>query len=1019
MSLRGDDRAQSVQIGAAILLAFVVLAIASYQASVVPTQNEQVEFNHNQEVQSQMQDLRGGIVSVPGGGNGRSVSVKLGTRYPERTLFVNPGPPSGNLRTTQPDRIAIQNATATGETGDYWNGTTRNVSTRGLVYTADYAVWQNAPRIAYENSVTYNDYRADTIVESDQRLVRGRQITVVALNGSYQEASTRTVSVDLEAVSSSSNVVTVENTTGENVTLRFPTRLNETKWTELLEEQRTTNGGHVVDVSVEPGSPYDELVLVLERGESYRLRMAKVGVGTNVEETGASYITDGGGASIPENTTTELEVEVRDEFNNPVSGEGVDVSTKRPDSSVRAVEDQSDADGTVTLVYEAPADVSKSQVTDRVNATYDGAPGNSGFDGTKPENVQINVTVRNDGGGGSATSPLAWNTTDIENQPGIENCTADTCRYNRSKGPANDKIDFSVNTSPTRVGLQVDFSTDDGAVVMDFSPTQDTTDADGELVTTLKINTTGTAELFADSLAGSDSLTLNVVDSGSNSPPTASFTFSPSSPDTGENINFDASGSSDPDGSITSYAWDFGDGNTGTGQMTTHSYSSSGTYTVTLTVTDDEGAADTFSDTITVSSNAPPAANFTYSPTNPDTGETVSFDASSSSDSDGSISTYEWDFDGDGTTDATGETTSTTYADDGNYDVTLTVTDDDGATDSETKTVNVQNRPPAVDLTANRTTVETGEAIEFDASGSSDPDGSIATYYWDFDGDGTNETTTSTPTVDHSYSDDGTYSATVTVEDNDGATNATSISITVQNRPPTANFIDSCIGLNCTFDASSSTDPDGTVDQYEWNFDDGTTTTTTDPVVNHEFASAGTYDVTLSVTDDDGATNTTTRSISVSASSGDNITRVSGSTSADTFSSTGGQSDTGSLQFDIENTGSVPATITGFKIEQAGSADHLESDHNDVCQDDPGKDDLYVDASTDGCADKMSPREYDIGTKYSMTDNATLNGGTTAMMYFYQFRDSSDNPVSLSGETFEVVLYFADGSSTTITISVP
>ena len=182
----------------------------------------------------------------------------------------------------------------------------------------------------------------------------------------------------------------------------------------------------------------------------------------------------------------------------------------------------------------------------------------------------------------------------------------------------------------------------------------------------------------------------NLVGAGGNEAPSASFTVSPSSPAPGETVTFNGTGSSDSDGTITSFEWDFGDGTTATGETTSHSYSSSGDYSVTLTVTDDAGATDSVSKTISVgSTNAAPSASFTTSPSSPTVDETVSFDASGSSDSDGAITSYEWDF-GDGTT-ATGETTTHSYADAGDYAVSLTVTDDAGATDTVSKTINVES----------------------------------------------------------------------------------------------------------------------------------------------------------------------------------------------------------------------------------------------------------------------------------------------------------------------------------------
>ena len=178
-----------------------------------------------------------------------------------------------------------------------------------------------------------------------------------------------------------------------------------------------------------------------------------------------------------------------------------------------------------------------------------------------------------------------------------------------------------------------------------------------------------------------------------NQPPTASFTFSPANPLPNQWITFDGRGSSDPDGTITSWAWNFGDGATGTGSQIQKRYSSGGTYTVALTVTDNRGATATTTRTVTVGTpNQPPTASFTFSPANPDPGENVTFNASASSDPDGSIVTYSWSF-GDGTT-GTGMPITKAYTLVGVYVVTLTVTDNLGATGTTTRTIQVGTPPP-------------------------------------------------------------------------------------------------------------------------------------------------------------------------------------------------------------------------------------------------------------------------------------------------------------------------------------
>lgn len=154
-------------------------------------------------------------------------------------------------------------------------------------------------------------------------------------------------------------------------------------------------------------------------------------------------------------------------------------------------------------------------------------------------------------------------------------------------------------------------------------------------------------------------------------------------------IAFNGSTSNDPDGSIASYAWNFGDGSTGSGPTPSHTYTGVGTYTVTLTVTDNGGltnAASTTASISTVSGPQPPVAR----PGGPYSGTvnaTVSFDGSASSDPDGRIVSYDWKF-GDGGT-ASGAQVLHAYAATGTYTATLTVTDDSGLTASATATVTV------------------------------------------------------------------------------------------------------------------------------------------------------------------------------------------------------------------------------------------------------------------------------------------------------------------------------------------
>ncbi len=322
--------------------------------------------------------------------------------------------------------------------------------------------------------------------------------------------------------------------------------------------------------------------------------------------------------------------------------------------------------------------------------------------------------------------------------------------------------------------------------------------------------------------------------------------------------------SSDPDGTIASYRWTFGDGTAAaTTQNPSHTYTAGGTFTVTLTVTDNQSATGSVSHPVTVTAppppNQPPVAAFTSSCTQ----LTCSF-TSTSSDPDGTIASYRWTF-GDGTAAATTQNPSHTYTAGGTFTVTLTVTDNQSATGSVSHPVTVTappppNQPPVAAFTSSCTLL----VCSF-TSTSSDPDGTIASYRWTF-GDGTAAATTQNPS--HTYTAGGTFTVTLTVTDNQSATGSVSHPVTVTappppNQPPVAAFTSSCTQLTCSF-TSTSSDPDGTIASYRWTFGDGTAAAT---VANpsHTYTAGGTFTVALTVTDNQNATGSVSHPVTVTA----------------------------------------------------------------------------------------------------------------------------------------------------------
>jgi PKD repeat protein len=221
--------------------------------------------------------------------------------------------------------------------------------------------------------------------------------------------------------------------------------------------------------------------------------------------------------------------------------------------------------------------------------------------------------------------------------------------------------------------------------------------------------------------------------------PVADLTFTPEEVFEGTVVNLSAAGSYDPDGNITSYFFDFGDG-TDSGwvaePLVSHVYNENGTYNVSLKVLDDDMCSANTSLVINVSRRlVPPMADFEVTPENGTVDTTFRF-TSNSMDPDGEILSLLWDL-GDGSN-ATGVVVNHTYLAPGTYNVSLTVTDQDGLEAALSKDVIVlprPNTPPQIDDFTPLTdmTILKGESLSFSVN-ASDVDGDVLEYYWTVDG---------------------------------------------------------------------------------------------------------------------------------------------------------------------------------------------------------------------------------------------------------------------------------------------
>ncbi|WP_092691658.1 PKD domain-containing protein [Halorientalis regularis] len=646
MTLRDDTRGQAIQIGAVLLFGTLIIAFSSYQAFVVPDQNREVEFKHNQEVQGDMQDLRNAVVSMTGNQNGRSASVTLGTRYPSRLIALNPGPPAGTLRTVGTTNRSVAfnltNAVATdGDTDDFWNGDRRSYNTGSIVYDPNYNLYDSAPTTVYGQTVLYNRFDDGAAAKTSQLLIDGTDLSVVTVNGSLSRTAADATAVDVRPISTGGGAIDVED--GSNpIELNFQSGLPATQWEQLLESEYDPDGSapdkYVSGISGTPLSDrFYEITLTLEPAE-YDLTMTKVGVGVGATEESDAYLTAvTADPSATTGSTTDVVLEVRDQYNNPVEGVTVEGGVAPGNDGTVDPQAESDDDGRVQFEYAAPDSTGSNQLNfsiDELNGTFD--------DGT-PEDVSLNVEVTaggTSGPNGPEESGLIYNddatqdptttggvgftvTNEVGEEIEITDVTID---------PVDDEISLLDDTVANPISppsateselyisadsdgyvdtaaeaeLPVSFDLDDGSYYWSngnpvLSAGSDATfdlyefrnsagdqfDMDGRSVTL-----TVTYRPTAGGQAETSTFTIRPGGTGGNQVPTAEFQISTAS---GNNqYNIDGSGSSDPDGSIATYEWDLDDDgifDDETGQ--TPGKTKIDADRVSLRVTDDSGDADT------------------------------------------------------------------------------------------------------------------------------------------------------------------------------------------------------------------------------------------------------------------------------------------------------------------------------------------------------------------------------------------------------------------------------------------
>jgi len=611
---------------------------------------------------------------------------------------------------------------------------------------------------------------------------------------------------------------------------------------------------------------------------------------------------------------------------------------------------------------------------------------------------------------------------------------------------------FTIDPSPAAVAQSVTFdgtgSTDPEGAALTYQWTYSY-----EGGAPLALGSTATVQhTFQE--AGSYQVTLAVTDADdnltdtltkpltvTNTAPTASGNYLPDPAWQNEQVSFDATASTDAEtpGSLT-YAWDFDNDGVpdATGETATHTFGTAGTKTVKLTVTDPQGATGTQDIAVTVNSGAPTAA-FTMAPNPAGVGQQVTFDGTGSSDPQGESLTHHWTYTLNGGNPAdlgTAATFQQAFDGAGTYQVTLAVTDaDDNLTDTITKTLTVNNTAPIANGNYGPNPAWQNEQITFDASTSTDAETPASlTYSWDFDNDGIPDATGVTAT--HTYATAGTKTVKLTVTDPQGATGTKNLSVAVNSGAPTAAFTINPNPANVvqqvTLDGTGSTDPQGAALTHQWTYtlDGGASQELgTGATLQHTFDTAGSYSITLTVTDaDDNLTATLTKPLTVT--NGDPIAdgtfspdpawqneQVTFNASASTDAETPGSLTYG---WDFDNNGSTDATgVTATRAFATAGTKTVKLTVTDPQGHTAAKDIVVTVNSGEPTASfTTTPNPAKVAQSVTFDGSGSSDPQAAALTYQWSYVVNGQAPVDLgTAETFQHAFAVAGTYSVTLAVT--
>lgn len=293
-AFNSDERAVSEVLGAMLIFAVLIAALGAYQAFVVPAENNNVEINHELDVNDDLVDVRGAIIESGLGNTVKTATVDIGARYADRTFTINPPDPAGELYTTDPEGIVITEMRDGEEVTITSTILLGENETTSLVYEANFNEYDGSGPVVYEHSLVYQIFDGSTLDRSEQRLVEGDEVTIISLVGDVDANGFGKVDLEFRPGFLIRDTV-------ESPTITLPTQLeDEEAWEELLADELVKgedDEGTLKNVSID-----EDGMLVLEFEGTITITGLPVGINENPEggprednDVGTPGVGDGGG----------------------------------------------------------------------------------------------------------------------------------------------------------------------------------------------------------------------------------------------------------------------------------------------------------------------------------------------------------------------------------------------------------------------------------------------------------------------------------------------------------------------------------------------------------------------------------------------------------------------------------------------------------------------------------------------------------------------------------------------------